>query len=535
MKINHSLAFLLLLSPAYMQATILSNRTYVRARDTLSHNLILELTGRSWAGKDALNSRLLGTTLSAAPYYRRSHNAYDLARAFGGGQAVDGNQVGTLSIQPGEATTTQQDALTLYSAAIDHLGAPGTTGGMFGTISFNPVRTESGVHFTLRQPLHAFLPHLSLVVELPVVSASHDLRATFKSIAHSETTYGQQGTTLQGYFAGATLSKTTSAKQNPLQYALIDGKAHRTVAIADLQIGLSYGAYFYERGMINVGVYGIVPTNKDLNGTYLFQPVVGSHHRAIGATVHSIHRLATFDNDTSLDLIGYANYRHAFQGTETRTLGIYSWWYSGMLTGSQYRNVATAGATSATPAANVLTRPVFVSPGEQLDLIIGGRLQYRDFKIHGYYNLHAHTEETVRLPQSSKWFDMTYGLLAQGSPVNNGIVVGADTNIDTPLAGTFGGPVQQEGNIGTVANDSRGTGHAITDQNNYAQTYISTKACLGRSDITHKLALVGDWAWRNNRFPVTVSSGAECEFAARTNDNSGIHSWALWIKGSFTF
>lgn len=183
---------------ASLQAKIESNKTFIRSRDSLSHNLIMNLTGNTWRKDKKLS---IGSQLSVASYYRTSYNARDIALSLGGGQSVNNDQIGRLVVQPNESVDFQSEAYYLYSAAIDHMGPTsdpigGTTGGMFGTLTFNPSRTEYGAHVSWEQDLSFILKNASFRLDVPIVYVKHDLGTVFAGYPHTETTYGTQETLL---------------------------------------------------------------------------------------------------------------------------------------------------------------------------------------------------------------------------------------------------------------------------------------------------------------------------------------------------
>ncbi len=503
---------------AALNANIVSNQTFVRSRDSINNNQIL--SDASKARIAHVKKSALGATASVAAYYRQSHNTSDIARAFGGGQSVDNNQDGTLIIEPGQSANAQAEALKLYSGAIDHLRTE-STNGMFGSVSFAPKRTEYGAHISLKQKLNFLFKGLTLHAEMPIVNVSNTLNAQFSGTANSDADAGQIGSTLRDYFTGKTLVKAEEAAQERLQYAKITNVKQSTVGIADLQIGAHYWLHTNELFRISSMAHVTIPTGPKTNGIYLFQPTIGGNHITAGLKT----AITTKINNIHLGLSG--DYRYSFKAEETRTLGLYNHWYNTIATGSQYRNLGAAEGSTAIPAANVLTRKVIVNPGHAFDILASARFYYGNFAGSLYYNLHAHSAEQVTLAPVSRWFDGEYGMLGHAIDDISGeaIVVGSEDY-------TFGGAVQQEGNTATITKDS--SGDNISGVNN-AQYYISTAACTGRADVTHKLAAIGEWQYRKLAYPITLSAGVEYEIPGYKNTNSGIHSWAAWSKISICF
>lgn len=262
------------------QANLVSNQTFVRSRDSLSHNALMNLTGRTWTGSN--NKNVIGSTLSVAPYYRTSYNKTDLATAFGGGQAVNGDQNGQLVIEPNQSISFEDEALHLHSAAMDHM-ATEVDGGMYGALTLNPSRTEYGAHISWQQKLDFAYRGLSLHIDIPVACVRHDLGTVFSGSAHNDgSSYGQNGSTLSNYFSGRTLTKGASSSQQALAYTRIDGASHSLSGIADIQAGLNYTWYTSRSLRISTKGYVVVPTGAKETSVNLFEPAVGCGHIALG-------------------------------------------------------------------------------------------------------------------------------------------------------------------------------------------------------------------------------------------------------------
>lgn len=528
MKKNILYTLLLCALATTASANIVSNRTFMRARDTISNNALLMRSGHTHGHWKSKQNRI-GATIAIAGYYRSSHNETDLGLAFGGGQEVNNTQDGIIRIEPGQANSMAERAYNLYSNAMDHIGHAGTTaGGMYGTVSLNPSRTEAGAHISYKQDLSFMAPGLALHVDAPVITVTHDLGTTIAGTAHSEGIYGESGSTLKRYFSGYTLTKAANSKQQGLRYARIDGAQHRDSGIANLQIGLSRRWFGDSTINVHSAAYATIPTIGQNTAEYLFEPQIGSRHFGFGLKgALSTSLWKNHEKQAALTLSACLDYRYLFRAEEMRTLGIYNHWYNVVATSSQYRNIGLATATETQPAANALTRLVSVKPGQMFDLIASARYRFKDYAVGIHYNLHAHDGESVRLLPSTRWFDGEYGMMPDSCAVNTdgGIIVG-DNDF------TVGGALQQEGNTATITKDS--AGEDVGD-NNAAQYYITTLPCSAPTAITHKFGANGEWTCRSCRFPFAVSIGAEYELSGLRNSNNSILSWAVWSKASVCF
>ncbi len=533
-KILHTLALAALTLSTTVHAHIASNRTYIRVRDSLNHNSILAMSGNA-RGTDVKGNRL-GGTFSVTPYYRSSHNAYGIAQNFGGGQEVNNNQYGRIVVEPGNVQLTgsgihsstkfQSEAYNIYSQHIDHTATShGTTTaesarGISGSIALNPCRTEMGAHISLNQKVDFLFQGLSLSLDMPLVEITHDLNPLFTGFAHAADASGQTGATLAQYFSGKRFVKADTATQEQLRYAKITRNEHSVAGIADIQLAAQYPLFSNETFRFNGAATVVVPTSKKTSGEFLFAPRLGSGHVRLGAKATVMaHLLKHEQNHYGLHGFGSLHYQYNLKAEQTRTLGIYNHWYNVLATSGHYRNLGLDGANTAIPAANLLTRTVIVKPGQTIDGIMGIRFHCHDFSGSITYNLHAHEAEKINLAPGSRWFDNEYGILGIGCDISDPIEVAANEF-------TFGGALQQEGSTATKEGAA---------SNNNAQNYITTIACAGRADVTHKIAGSLEWHYKKLRFPITVSGGCEYEFPHTQHSNSGIHSWALWSKLSVCF
>jgi hypothetical protein len=523
-KLLYTLALASLALSAGMRATIASNQTYIRIRDAINNNAILAMSGNA-RGTDMTQSRI-GCTISAAPYYRSSHNTAALAQNFGGGQAVNNTQYGKIVVEPGESISFEDEAYNLHSQLIDHTAAnrsatsAESTRGISGSVSLNPSRTETGVHLSVTQKADFLFKGLSFSLDMPIIEIEQSLNPIFSGFAHSADASGETGSTLAQYFNGKRFVKATTAAQEELKYAKISRGEHSVTGVSDIKLSANYPLFSNETYRFMSAATMTIPTSKKTTGKFLFQPRLGSGHVRIGAQATlTAHLIKHKHNNYGLHAFGNVHYQYAFKAEHTRTLGLYNHWYNILATSGHYRNLGLNDAEVAVPAANVLTRTVIVKPGQIIDGIMGMRFHYNNISASLMYNLHAHEAEKVELAPAARWFDDEYGMLSRGSDVSAGITVGNNNS-------TYGGAIQQEGSTAAIA----GAGG-----NNAAQYYITTQPCTGRSDVTHKVAGALEWHYKKLRFPISISAGGEYEFPHTTHSNSGIHSWACWSKLSVCF
>ena len=160
-------------------------------------------------------------------------------------------------------------------------------------------------------------------------------------------------------------------------------------------------------------------------------------------------------------------------------MGLYNHAYDGLSTAGQYRNLAKAGDIIATPAANVLTRTLTVTPGSELSGYLGLTCHYKNITLCAGYNLYARDTEEVVLEKSNDWFNNEYAKPVDAYAFNTtgAIVVGKAGH-------TSGGAIQRENETTYTTASDGSTRDAFS---NAAQYFVSTAACASPSDVTHKV------------------------------------------------
>ena len=249
-----------------VQAAKLSNHTYLKLRDTHSHNLSLTHHGHVGSAKK------MGASVHVAGFYRTSHNAADAATFFGGGQSADANQTGRIEVQSSTVTTKAQG---LAGNQLDH--TPTTpASAMTGTVLLAPKRTEMGGQLGWHQTISA-IEGLSFSIKAPVVKVDHELGYSISNgTANAEATDGQVGTGLAQYFSGTTFTKTAKAKQAGLSALKMDATKRSKTSVPDVTASINY--QFVKEA--DYGVTGhlnfLIPTSSKPEALFLFEPTAGT-------------------------------------------------------------------------------------------------------------------------------------------------------------------------------------------------------------------------------------------------------------------
>ena len=202
------------------------------------------------------------------------------------------------------------------------------------------------------------------------------------------------------YFAG-NVQQASPNSQAKLDRARIRGDQNNT-ELGDLDILVGWDFYREADAHVGVNVGLTFPTSSEGGATHVFDSQAGNgDHWGLGAGA-----TATFtpwsDSDQELEVVFALNYRYLFESSERRTLGIkgHNW--------GQYMNIGTIGCVGIQPAANALTSNVDVTPGSEVDALIGLAYTWDDWTLDIGYNIYARESEDIDLKRCS-WVDCAYG------------------------------------------------------------------------------------------------------------------------------
>ena len=500
-----------------------SNHTYLSMRDTHSQNAQMNSLGGS-----AASTKKFGATVHVSGFYRQSHNDKDAAAYFGGG-SVDDDRDGKIHITKNDGTslTDFHDAKGLYGYQIDHSPTADTdrNGAMYGTVELAPKRKEVGGQISWHQNLNSTVEGLSFFVNVPMVRVEHELgfKATGTAHADGASAIGQVGSTVAQYLGGTTFTKTAVGAQDALAYGKMDAMKRQVTNVPDVMAGFGYRFINEADYCVDGGLNFVVPVSNKPKGEHIFEPVMGTAGKfAFGANLAGCFNLWKHKTkNMGLDLKLGADYRYTFEGSEHRILGIYNHTTEKLVNAGHYRNLVKVGATSVTPAANVLRREVDVTPGSQFGVNGGFCFTFKKCTLDAGYSLNFRVEESVKIKTANKWYGQ-YGLAAAEYAASTAGVVGKNAH-------TVNGPIQAE-RTKTAGADSDGA--ALGDRN-AATHYVSTIACQTPSQVTHKVG--GSLSFGGfKKLPVSLTVGGAFEFDAK-NANRSLVSWDAWAKLGFCF
>lgn len=434
-----------------------TNKTFMATRPVLS----LPLEQTTWKERTSAKiGDLFGAHLQVTGFYGESMKPANPGKYFGAGAT---------------------DTMTLVcNSAADHVDASrflvGDPVAYIGTLKLAPKSISYGADFAYYQDLGKILNGLYLKVNLPVACVENDPKMTLNVADAAAKT------------AIETLLNTG------VTYGKIHGKQKATgPANIDAMLGYKFLNKEAYHMAINLGV--TIPTGNDPKAVYVFEPLYGSKHWGLGGGLDGQARIWG-DLDHNIKLNFAANFRYMFQAAEKRILGLNDGTANANHANmAQYSIISTAAGATPVPGVNLLTKNVNVTPGSQLDGIIGLGYNKGGFSLDLGYNVFFKEAESVK--KKDAWTDIvgSMALHAHGAALGNAAAI-------------------------LVAST------AITE------AMIKTENAATPSQFTNSIYGGVGYAFKDWEYPFMVGVGGKYEFASK---NSALDGWQAWVKAGLSF
>lgn len=420
----------------------------------------------------------------ATPFYTQSTNDNALAQYFLPGHAS------SLNIQ-------ENGSGNVGSLWLNLIAEPGLY--YSSTVKISPVRKAVGSYFYARLDMDGLLPDAHWAIKNIWFSTSF---AAMKVEHRLKVRESLTGDMVYGTLSGITTG--IEALNNPTWTA---GKFSTSTlsqsGVDDIQMKLGDN-YFFNKEQSHIGLYlvGSIPTGNKPTGKYIFEPLVGTKHWAVGAGLNGDFSLYKEDQ-SQLSLMLDAKYRYLFSGTERRSFDLAAngdW--------SRYLLVVNENATSLSmPGINVATTEVNVTPRSQIESWLGLHYEFFQWNIEAGYNLWWRASDKI-----SGEVDF---------PPNTGIY---------DIAGAVGGtPVSaSEANISEAA---MGPNIAPSDTVFTPSTKLKLSSGEQPSALVNGLYLATSYNNNNLRCPFLCGVGGGYEFASANT----LAQWSLWGKAGFSY
>jgi len=268
-----------------------------------------------------------------------------------------------------------------------------------GKIFFNPKQTAYGIRVDTVFLLDNFFKGLYFKNNFVCKYVKHDLHTSVIDESRGATT--AENLRLIDVLNGTTLTRVAAAadQQASLTFAKLTGALSRT-GLEDIESCI--GIRLINKGRYSGGINfaWITPTGDEGSKCeYLWEPRVGSNHWGIGGGVEGKAKLWS-DPDQCIHLSVEANYRYLFKDTEKRTLGLKDMFttnYYNQHILSHYYLLGRHGFRGLSPAANLLTQDVNVTPGSRIDAIACFNYKHNNLCIDLGYNIFWKDSESISL------------------------------------------------------------------------------------------------------------------------------------------
>ncbi len=487
---------LLLLTTLLFSKAIYSNtkteKTFFLPR---SHGVNLAMEYSTW--KELLEKNTIdqfGTNFQATPFYQESINASYFGKYFG----VKHKRIFKLN------ASQENDVRGTY---IIHDTVAARSNSNLATIQLDPKQRVYGLRLDYFQNLEKLMEGLYLKVAIPIISVKNNL--------HFIVSDGTQKDLFLEYFKGNVYQKRDgnglisnqphSSSQKKLTRALID-KENDTVGVAEIGVIAGYNLFEHPKYASSIMLGLDFPTSDEPDGINVFEPMPGNaNHWAMVFGLDASAKLWE-GIDKNLKINFAINSRYLFQSTQKRTLRIkdmpYSQYYLiGELDKFERKRILF------TPAADILTRNVNVSPKWQIDSILNFSYHHSGFNFDLGYNFFWKNKEQIGLKDT--WVDGKYGILHPEQTLES-------TNANAKF----------EFSQNPVAASLPGGAEKIINTNDIDVNCAQTPA-----QCTHKIYGSLGYIFLDYSYPFMLGFGGGYEFA----ETNSMENWQIWTKMGITF
>lgn len=490
-RIIKSLAIgLLALSAQHVSAY--TNKTYLADRPKGVDSLLERVTLQNMHSSKAEDS--FGATFQATGFYNESLKSDDIGAYF--------------FFKDKPNASLNRDTLRLIIP--DHnpgIAVPGQplSSDSNTTVKLCPTIRTYGIMFSYLQDLEKILPGLYFNVRAPIVEVDTD---TGLIVA------GGNGETVKKFFGGTLdeIQATAPEARQPLNNAKIIGR-QSAIGIADIDLRMGYAFLQREHGTLGLNVGLTIPTGNSPEGKNLLEAIYGNGgHWGFGLGIEGRYELWNNENAT-LGIHANSDYRQLFTNTERRTFGI-----KGIDLG-QYRitaaRVANSLTTQGNPAANVLTLSTDVTPGVQLDNVVGFTYTYGGLTVDLGYNLYFRDTESLKLRDS--WDDAQIANVYLTDPTTANPAGGRDVPF-----GTFPAPAPAAVNL--TAN--------LATHKDLTTSAINFDSAVTPAQVTNKVLAGVGYIFKEWEYPIMLGFGGHYEIPTK---NSAIQTWGFYFKSGIAF
>ena len=402
------------------------------------------------------------------------------------------------------------------------------------SLKLAPSHEEYGVRLDWHQDLHKLLKGLYLRASLPVAYVANNpkLTVTGGTAAPAATAgaaaFPTYNAALPAFFKGSYNVAESSAGGAPgaagsllgfdNQVALANAKINARqseTGVADLDIALGYKFLDKAKYHASLAAAVTVPTGNEAKGVYAFEPIVGNgKHFAFGGNLCAgaqVWSSGKQNINLNLDL----KYRYLFENSEKRTYGLKGYkfgQYVLLVESNQANAAALAKPNGLIPAANKTTLNTDVTPGSQLDGILGLAYNNGNFNLDLGYNMYFREEESLKI-KAGQLTDNRFAVAAV-----NYNAQGASANAATfPAAAA----------IANVTDASVSAAAAFVTAAN-----LDVSSARTPSQFTNGVYAGLGYIFKSWDCPLMLGVGGKYDWASK---NSALEQWGVWGKVGIGF
>ena len=492
-----------------------TNRTFLMPRP-VGVNLPMEITTYKDLIPRDLNDRY-GATVAVTPFFQQSTDRDETAEYF----LFKHKSTVTLRTSETQVTPIDRELWSDVTNDLDinylihdyDLEDQEPARSYSANVSLDPEQTIYGARIDYFQNLGVLLKNLYLKADMPIVHVQNDPKLSVSST--DAALQADLKSYLEGTYesiASATLEidreDVVVAHGHNLQTALTKAKIlkNSVTGVADIDVALGYKFINSEKYLFALALATTIPTGNKETGEYMFEAIAGNgRHWGLGADICGSARVwGKINHNLKLSL--KMKYRYLFENHSNRTLGIKDD-HNGIRNWGQYNLLSTNPMPMLyplTPAANVTTLRVDVTPGSQFDGIFDITYMNGGFNIDLGYNLYYRDAEDVDLKES---------LAAASLAVTSR---GYDTEV---------GGAGADHALGAIDVDGRTLWYVDN-------AHLSTSVAETPSQLTNSIYGGMGYAFKKWDVPLMMGIGGKYEWPC---DNASLEQWSVWSKMGVTF
>jgi hypothetical protein len=230
-------------------------------------------------------------------------------------------------------------------------------------VSLDAKHRRYGVNLQYSQCLSNFYEGLKFKVS----SAALGVRNELVNRYDDETTAAGK-TSVKQFFRGESLDTvlTSVNAQAPLKFGKMSDKENTQYHFNDVQACVGLTVVVSDNANVCVGISGVLPVGRELNGEFLMEPQVGNRHFKLGSEV-DVYACLSEGADYKAAVNVNALWHYAFKRENVRLPSHNSLNYGHYHLGYR-KDTAGAGTSALEPIMNLVSKKVDVKPGSVFDL-----------------------------------------------------------------------------------------------------------------------------------------------------------------------